>query len=438
VRGTDQVWDGETRSTMAVKNLRLLFGAPYVNTWLAHPERQVLLAEQIKFEPGVDLPPPCVNLFDGLPLEPIDSTEADVEPMLELLRHLTSLSMVRTETGQLERGGEAVFWQVLRWCALIVQRPGAKSRFAMVFHGPQGTGKSMFWDAFRRILGKYGKMVGQTELEDRFNGYMSGKLLLIGNEVVTRQELWHNKNKLKWVITEDEIPIRGMHQEVRWESNHANLVFLSNEVQPVALEKDDRRHLVVYTPATEDKRLYTEAVQFLADDGHAKFMGFLLNVDLEGFTEHTYPLMTEAKEALIDLGLKPAERFVNEWLDGFLELPVRVCSAGQLYRIFQRWCQQNGERSYVSQATFTTTVQRHVYERVERDADGKRKPPRLYYKQINLKFPEGHRKTVRCWVPGGISGPPEGVSEGEWACSAVESFERDVGRYGRESAPEES
>jgi len=437
VRGTDQVWDGETRSTMAVKNLRLLFGAPYVNTWLAHPERQVLLAEQIKFEPGVDLPAPFVNLFDGLPLEPIDSTEADVEPMLELLRHLTSLSMVRTETGQLERGGEAVFWQVLRWCALIVQRPGAKSRFAMVFHGPQGTGKNMFWDAFRRILGKYGKMVGQTELEDRFNGYMSGKLLLIGNEVVTRQELWHNKNKLKWVITEDEIPIRGMHQEVRWESNHANLVFLSNEVQPVALEKDDRRHLVVYTPATEDKRLYTEAVQFLADGGHAKFMGFLLNVDLEGFTEHTYPLMTEAKEALIDLGLKPAERFVNEWLDGFLELPVRVCSAGQLYRIFQRWCQQNGERSYVSQATFTTTVQRHVYERVERDGEGKRKPPRLYYKQINLKYPEGHRKTVRCWVPGGISGPPEGMTEGEWACSAVESFEREVGRYGRESAPEE-
>lgn len=437
VRGTDQVWDGETRSTMAVKNLRLLWGAPYVNTWLAHPERQVLLAEQIKFEPGADLPLPCVNLFDGLPLTPIPSTEADVEPMLELLRHLTSLSMVRTDKG-LVSGGETVFWQVVKWCAMIVQRPGAKSRFAMVFHGPQGTGKNMYWDAFRRILGKYGKMVGQTELEDRFNGYMSGKLLLIGNEVVTRQELWHNKNKLKWVITEDEIPIRGMHQEVRWESNHANLVFLSNEIQPVALEKDDRRHLVVYTPATEDKRVYADALAFLADDGHAKFMGYLMGVDLEGFHEHTYPLMTEAKEKLIDLGLKPAERFVNEWIDGLLDLPMRMCSASQLYRIFVRWVQQNGERNYVSQATFTTTVQRHVYERVDRDQDGKRLAPRLYYKQINLKYPQGHRKTVRCWVPGGIEGPPAGVTEGEWACSAVESFERDVSRYGHEQAGDDS
>ena len=435
VYGTDQVWDGTKRMCMAVKNLRLLFGAPYVNTWLSHPDRQVLLPEQIKFEPGVDLPPPCVNLFDGLPTEPVPCLESDVRPILDLLEHLTSLCYVRAPNGQLMPAGAQVFDQVLKWCALIVQRPGAKSRFAMVFHGPQGTGKNLFWDTFRRILGKYGKMVGQTELEDRFNGYMSGKMLLIGNEVVTRQELWHNKNKLKWVITEDEIPIRGMHQEVRWESNHANIVFLSNELMPVALERDDRRHLVVYTPAAEDPALYARVVEFLAHDGPAKFLHYLLQVDLADFNEHTKPMMTEAKAALIELGLKPAERFASEWLEGFLDLPLRVCSNTQAFALFERWCRINGERSYSNQATFTKTVERYTFERVDRDADGARLPPALVYKQINLKNLSGHRRTVRCWVPRGCA-PPDGVTEGEWACSSIDDFDKVVQGFGRTGEPD--
>jgi hypothetical protein len=431
VRGTDQVWDGEMRACMAVKNLRLLYGSPFVALWLAHPDRRLLLAENIKFEPGAELAPPNVNLFDGLALEPEPCEEADVAPMLDLLRHLTSLSASTPE------GVRAVYLQVLRWCALIVQKPGAKVRFALVFHGPQGTGKNLFWDGFRRILGKYGKMVGQTELEDRFNGYMSGKLLLIGNEVVTRQELFHNKNKLKWVITEDEIPIRGMHQEVRWESNHANVVFLSNELQPVALEKDDRRHLVVYTPAAEDPALYLRVANFLATGGHAKFMHYLLNVDLGDFTEFTKPLMTQAKEALIDLGLKPAERFANEWLEGFLDLPVHPCSNVQLYRCFRRWGDQNGERFPPPQAQFTRTVERHVFEAVERDpVTGAKLPPRLIYKQISLVSGFGPRKTVRCWVPRG-TGPMNGVTEGEWAAQCIDEFEAKVAAFGRSASTQD-
>lgn len=430
VRGTDQVWDGEMRTTMAVKNLRLLYGTAMVNLWLAHPERRLLLAEQIKFEPGVNLPDDQVNLFDGLPTKPVACTDDEVAPMLDLLHHLCSLS------ADTAKGVQAVYDQVLSWCALIVQQPGAKVRFALVFHGPQGTGKNLFWDGFRRILGKYGKMVGQTELEDRFNGYMSGKLLLIGNEVVTRAELFHNKNKLKWVITEDEIPIRGMHQEVRWESNHANVVFLSNELQPVALEKDDRRHLVIYTPAAEDPGLYLRVAEFLRNDGHGKFLDYLLRVPLGDFNEFTKPLMTGAKEKLIDLGLKPAERFADEWLGAFLDLPVHPCSNGQLYTAFRRWAELNGERYPPPQATFTRTVERHVAEHVERDEQGRRLPPRLIYKQINLKEELGPRKTVRCWLPRG-TGPLNGVTEGEWAAACINNFDAKLAAFGRRAgAPE--
>lgn len=431
IYGTDQVWDGEKRVTMAVKNLRLIFGSALVNTWLAHPDRRLLMQSQLVFEPGVEVGEGCVNLFDGLAMEPIVCTEDECKPILELLRHLCSLSAAAPE------GVDKIMHQVMCWLALPLQKVGAKLRFALVFHGPQGTGKNLFFDAVRSIYGKYGKMVGQTELEDRFNGYLSGKLMLIGNEVVTRQELFHNKNKLKWVITEAEIPIRGMHQEVRWESNHANIVFLSNELQPVALERDDRRHLVIYTPAANDEDLYLRVSDFLARDGAAKFLHFLQRYDTDGFNEFTKPMMTEAKATLIELGLKPAERFVNEWLQGLLALNVQVCSAEQLYRVFRRWGDMNGERFTPPQATFTETVKKHVFEYFERDETGQRLEPRLSYKVVNLKHENGARKAMRCWLPRG-TGPLPGVSEGEWAAAAVEGFEREVARFGRHSSEDEA
>lgn len=433
IRGTDTVWDGEQRTVMQVKNLRLLFGAPMVNSWLADKERRLLLPEQIKFEPGVELTDGSVNLFDGLPTKPIECTEAEVKPMLDLLRHLCSLS------APTPAGRDAIVQQVLQWCALMVQQPGAKMRFALVFHGPQGTGKNMFFDNFRRIFGQYGKMVGQAELEDRFNGYMSGKLLLVANEVMTRAELFHGKNKLKWVITEDEIPIRGMHQETRWESNHANVVFLSNENMPLALELDDRRHLVVYTPAAEDADLYLRCADFIRDGGEAKFMHYLTTVDTEGFSEYTKPLMTEAKRDLISLGMKPQQRFAADWLDGFLDLAVRVCSVEQLFKAYLRWCEINGVRWPGEQAMFTDIVNRYAFEQREIDEQGNRLEPRLVKKVFQLRDPADtseRRRACRCWVPRGCA-PPDGIKEGGWAWAAVEAFEPQVRSYGRLRIEEE-
>ena len=35
-----------------------------------------------------------------------------------------------------------------RWCAYPIQHPGAKMKSTLVIHGPQGTGKNMFFEAF--------------------------------------------------------------------------------------------------------------------------------------------------------------------------------------------------------------------------------------------------------------------------------------------------
>ncbi len=432
IYGTDQVWDAETQRILKVSNVRLIFGSDAVRMWLADLRRKVVMPEHVVFEPGVELPEGHVNLYNGLALEPLPATDVDVAPMLELLHHLCSTS------ADSDVGVEAVTTWVLRWVAILVQRPGVKLKTAMVFHGPQGAGKNLFFDALRTLFGKYGVMVGQNELEDKFNDWLSAKLLVIGNEVVTRQELYHNKNKLKWVISDDQIPIRAQHSAVRWESNHANLVFLSNEHQPVALEYGDRRHLVIYTPMGRADDLYKRVRHFLDhEDGVRKWLGYLLTVDLGDFEPYQHPPMTAAKEVLIELGLKPPERFVSEWIAGYLPLPIQVCSVEQLYRAFRKWCDSTGERFPPNQPTFTRTAEKFMSETAGKDpTTGEPHEPRLRHKVITLKdISAGGRKSTRCWIPRG-DGPPDGMSEGEWAWRSVEDFERAVNRMCRSPAME--
>ncbi len=412
IYGTDTVWDGVHRKIMKLASLRIAVRPKeVVNIWIDHPQRRTVQPEQLVFEPGQQVEEPCINMFNGFELEPVPCTADEVAPMLDLLRHLCGNSDVDAD------GIDTVCEWVLRWIALPLQKPGTKMQTALVFHGPQGTGKNLFFDVWRDLFGRYGVTVGQTELEDKFNDWLSCKLAIVGDEVVSRQEMYHHKNKLKLVVTQEaKFPIRAIQQSVRWESNHANVVFLSNESQPLALEERDRRYMVVYTPIADDTGLYGRVAAFLAAGGAAKWLHYLLTYPLDGFDRHTKPIMTRAKADLIELGWKPGERFAHEWLNGFLPLPIRVCSAEQLYRAFRRWCDQQGEKWPPPQAMFTKMVERWSLER------GKRGDAALVYKVVKLAHADGARKVMRCWLPSG-TGPLPGVTEGEWAAEGVEAFE---------------
>ncbi|QKJ65251.1 hypothetical protein HQN60_00025 [Deefgea piscis] len=111
----------------------------------------------------------------------------------------------------------------------------------------------------------------------------------------------------------------------REEANYANLVFLSNEVQPLHLELDDRRFMVI-----EPKTLLTlqnqEVIKSAIELGAvAAFYGYLLRYKIdEGFNERSKPVMTDAKERLIGFGLPQWQVFYRQWVND--ELWVPYCS----------------------------------------------------------------------------------------------------------------
>jgi putative DNA primase/helicase len=303
-----------------------------------HPGWRVVRDHEIGFDPTEKDKAIRCNLFGGWPTVPV---RGKCTILLELLFYLCSKE---------ESNSRATYDWILKWLAYPIQHRGAKMQSAIVVHGPQGTGKSRFFEAVAEIYGQYGRVLGQDALEDKFNAdWAEKKLFIVGDEVMAKVEMYHVKNRLKGFITGGTIRVNPKNVAAHTEKNQMNIVFLSNERQPLALENDDRRHCVIFTPPKPDDGFFAEVNEEIEAGGVAALHDYLLNLDLGDFRPWTKPPMTEAKQDLIDLGMGSEERFLREW--GRLELegrdgevlPFCPCLGSHLYRVYEDWCKRQGE-----------------------------------------------------------------------------------------------
>lgn len=261
--------------------------------WQARNDRIVGKIEEFGFDASMTDPQIKYNIWNGMPTQPI---QGDCEQIKDLLFTLCNENLEHFE------------W-VLKWLAYPLQHEGAKMKTTLVFHGGQGTGKNLFFEAYAAIYGKYAKVIDQGALEDKFNNWISGKLFLIADEVIARHDLFQLKNKLKAIITGDTIRINPKNLPDYFEKNQFNMVYLSNEVQPVALEQDDRRHMVIWIKNKQDEDFYRNVARQIKNGGVEAFYHYLLHLDLGDFNEHTKPLETQDKNELIDINRDTTQRF---------------------------------------------------------------------------------------------------------------------------------
>lgn len=299
--------------------------------WKLHPLRSVVRLTEVGFDPTETDKNILCNLWGGWPTKP---KSGECSGLLSLLSYLCQ--------GEEKNNSTEIYDWVLKWLAYLIQNPGAKMKTALIFHGPQGAGKNLFFESYAKIFGKYARIVGQAEIDDKFNDWASGKLFMIADEVVARQELFHIKNKLKALITGDTIRINPKNVAAHDEKNHVNLVFLSNEKQPLVLEKDDRRYVVIWTPGQLDRNDYKEIADEVANGGIEALHDYLLNLPLGDFNEHSRPPVTKSKEDLIEINLESSERFLDLLIANETQYPICPCCSEDLYKAYSDWARRNG------------------------------------------------------------------------------------------------
>jgi len=328
---TKTLWDHDKRMVVSYDAMSLSRGQFNAERWLEHPMRREIDLENLVFDPTqqVDLST-HINMFEGFPLKPKANDEL-ASLAVELL-----MSLLSTE----EDMQAALLHWVLCWLAYPLQHPGAKMQTAMLFFGrKQGTGKSLFFEGIvKPIYGSYGATGGQNQLDASYTMWRSQKLFVLFEEILSRQDKYAGIGLIKHMITGRDQAISQKFKDDRTEANHLNTVMLSNEFQAVPLEPDDRRFLVVDVRNDLAPDLLARISAVLERGLIEAFYAFLLEYPLGDFNPHTKPLMTDAKQRVINFGLPDWEAFYRAWSSGELEAPFCSCLSTDLFAVYDRYC----------------------------------------------------------------------------------------------------
>ena len=400
VYGTKEVWDDVERKRLPVDTIKLARPNEY-DIWLKSEARITIKSDNIWFDPtrtkeSKNPKDITVNTFDGLPLKPIETTYDDAaamsKPITDLLFHLCEYN-------------QAVYDWVIRWLAIPLQRPGTKMDTALIFHGEiQGAGKSLFFDrVMTRIYGDYAVILGQGQLESQYNDWVSNKLYALFEEIFSGSDRYSQMGMVKQLITGNTIYINQKFVSGWKQDNFVNAIFLSNNMMPLSLEQNDRRHVVCYPTKKIPEPLLKEVAQALDDtndDIMRAFYTLLMKIELKGQTAHSPALMTDSKNQLIRLSQPNWEVFCDDWVKGDAGIPYCSCLTDDLYDYYQFWSRKNGERGTTKTKLMTYIGRREHKERLRYQVPGAIRPIQSTVICVNMPtvFPNGQYQNQQQWL----------------------------------------
>lgn len=366
IYGTKEIWDTVEHERYPATAIELADKEGY-DVWIKSKAKKMVKAKNIWFDPSRTRLPinpndNFVNTYIGLPLKRRENADTkqmfeQAKPILELLKHLC------------EDNKELYIW-VLRWLAIPLQNPGTKMDTALIFHGHiQGAGKSLFFDKIMsRIYGEYAVTLGQGQLESNYNDWVAGKLWTVFEEIFSGQDRYKHMGFVKQLVTGDQIYISKKFVSGWKEDNFTNTVFLSNDMMPLSLETNDRRHVVSYPKSKIPESLLRRvevAVNNPSNNMIEAFYNYLLLIDVGEQNAHSHAIMTNSKKQLIILSQPSWETFYQNWVAGELDVPYCTCLSTDLFKYYMYWCRINNERATTA-TKFLSFIGKHEKKRLER------------------------------------------------------------------------
>jgi hypothetical protein len=137
---------------------------------------------------------------------------------------------------------------LLSWLSYVL-RTKSRPSWGIIVHGPEGVGKSFIGQLMMAALGEPNVIkITPATLEDKFNGWAEGHLLVIVEELKLQG---HNRfdviNKIKPLLTDRNIPIRRMHVDTYNVVNTSSYLMFTNFRDALPISDNDSRYFMAST-----------------------------------------------------------------------------------------------------------------------------------------------------------------------------------------------
>ncbi|MHC3125135.1 hypothetical protein NL42_15925 [Acinetobacter sp. GN11] len=407
LEGTLESWDTVNRER--IKNIAIKEAYPnHYEIWAKSPHRRMIRHVDLVFDPTNSTKEHQINIFTGLEVRAIVDTDlpdqllplkdayAKCKSFIHLLRHLCGEEK------------EAYNW-LLRWLAYPLQHKGAKMASSVLMHGNiHGAGKSLFFGGvMSKIYGLYHVTLDQRDLDSQYSDWANNVLFLLFEEISNNKTKHGMMGFIKHLITGSTLSIHQKFLASMRQANHMNCVFLSNHTQPLPIEENDRRFLVLYPKNKMPPDLLAQVAKDLdSKEAIESFYTALLQIDLTGFSEHTQPPMTEAKRDIIEYTKAGYDTFVTQWMSGETSFPYVSCTSMQLYDAYQKWSKRTNEH-VVSQKRFMGEAKKYG---VVSSPD-----------QKHWRKPRGERGQTKVII---VGVPPEDAPLQDWLGEQIDKFDK--------------
>jgi hypothetical protein len=271
---------------------------------------------------------------------------------------------------------DPVYEYLLNYFAWLVQKPHQKTNVCLLIKGLQGCGKNtLVENLLKAIMGK--KYIFDTADVDkicgRFNDVVQGKLMGILNEV-SGKDTMGVVDKIKDSITREDVLIEQKGIDSVSIKDYCNFCYTTNNINPVRIDKDDRRFMVVECSSKHKGDVkYFELLR--ADIGDKKiiktFYNFLMQRDITRFNCERDRVITEAAQDMHVLNQCTVEKFINYLHSDEYTKYTQEYRASELYSDYKKFMFNNGYTNIVNISTFGQVM--------KQKADGRFETKRMKY-----------------------------------------------------------
>jgi hypothetical protein len=233
-------------------------------------------------------------------------------------------------------GKQAYVDYVMNWIASMIQHPTILPRTAIVFHGGQGTGKSLFADALTRILGTHAmKITLPEQLTGRFSGHLWGKIFIQADECKFNDT---NIGKLKSLVTDPIMPVERKGSQIVEAPNYCHFIITSNEDKVVPVDPSNRRFVIFKplttyqtTPHCDHSRFWRELVDEMTHGGDEAMLHDLLERDVTSWNPEAKPETVSMARHKLDT-LSRGKLALKMWLESADPSPVSFMKMTERYK----------------------------------------------------------------------------------------------------------